>query len=181
MASAGIPLMMAGTAMSAGGQMAAGQAASVVGAGQQQASVYEAGVLSQRAASAAAAGSQQASIVAANRPFVIGSQRANAAAAGGTAGSPTAQAIMGNTVARSEYDQMADIYNGEVQARGYQNQAALDIYQGQQQLAAGQYRAKAARVGALTSVLSGFGNVAAKYGHMNGVSQSPGEYPAQVT
>lgn len=168
--SLGMGLMGLGTILSGVGKISEGNAALAGAQSKQQALDYSAGILNQKATQALAAGTSQAAIDRLNTQYVLSSQRANAAASGFSATSTTPVSIMGQTSARGEYDALNAIYSGQEQALGYQNQAALDVYMGQQELQSGQYQQRAGLVSGITSILSGAGNVAAKYGSAGGPS-----------
>ncbi len=166
MGQAAIPLQIAGTIISAQGQQQAGQAAAATGVAQQQASDYSATVLRQQAGQKIAQGAAAANIQRINTSYVLSTARANAAAAGISSTSPGVVNIEGNIAARGEYNALSALYSSNEEAAGLNNQAALDVYTGQQEVIAGQEKQQASNIGAISTIMSGVGGLAAKYGNI---------------
>ena len=171
MAQAALAAMAVGTVLNAAGQVQSGQAARAAGIAQQQAADYQAQELTQQAGQTRAVAEQASINQRTNAAYVLSKVRANAAASG-SATDPTAVDVAGQVGARGEYNALSEIYTGEEKARGLENQSALDIYTGQQEAEAGKYKQQAANLGALSSVLSGGGNLASKYGDAGGFGSS---------
>jgi hypothetical protein len=163
MTSAG--MMAAGTVMGAMGQMQAGDAAAAQGAAQQRAEQYKAAVLTQQAGQERAAGQRAAEIQRRNATLVNSTIRARAAASGAGGGAdPTVATLEGRVAGMGEYQALSALYSGEEKARGEENQSALDIFQGQQEAAAGKAKQSAAQIGAFSTLLTGAGSLYNKYG-----------------
>lgn len=170
MPSASVPMaaMVGGTALSAAGQISSGNAAAAAGQSEQQASDYSALVLTQQAGQVRAVSQAKAINSNLQTAYVQSTVRARAAASGGSATDPTVVNLQGQIGARGQYSALAALYTGEEEARGDENKASLDIFTGQQQLAAGQAKQTAGYIGAFASVLSGAGSIGAKYGGTGG-------------
>lgn len=160
----GIGVAGLGTILSAAGQIGAGNAALGQAQGQQQASIYRAGQLQTQAGQVLAVGQQQAGITDLNTKTFLSNMTAAAAGTGGTATSPTVVTDKAQAAARGAYNAGSEMFSAEEQATGLENQANLDIFTGQQELSAGKYKQQAAQLGAMSTILSGAGSLAAKYG-----------------
>lgn len=168
----GPALGAAGTIISAQGQQQAGAAAAAAGVAQQQAADYSATVLQNQAVAKQAQGIQAANIQTINTGYVLSSARANAAAAGAASTSPSVVSQEGQIAARGEYNALSELYMGNEAAAGMNNQAALDIFTGQQEAIAGQEKQKAANLASVGTMISGIGSLAAKYGGAIGGASS---------
>jgi hypothetical protein len=151
-------------AISALGSFMAGNAAAATGKAQQQAADYSALVLGQQAGqvmATASAGVQNQDI---QTQYALSHAKAQAAAGGGSATSAGAVSIFGQIAARGEYNALSTLYTGQEKAAGMTDQAALDVYQGNQEAKAGQEKQEASYIGGIGSAMSSFGGIAARYG-----------------
>ena len=114
-------LMVAGSVMSAIGSLQQGQAA-------KQASEYNATIATQNAAIARQNAADKAHQADRETYLRLGSIRANQGAAGGAAGEGSVLDVIGDVAAQSELEHQQIVYQGELQARGYQNTATLETY-----------------------------------------------------
>jgi hypothetical protein len=152
-------LSAAGTGMAAGGQLAAGSQAAALGRAQ-------AASLGVQAGQVQAEGSQQASNQALNTKFIISNVRGAAAASGGVATAPSVVDVEGELAARGSYSMLSDLYAANEKAAGMTYQGALDVY-------SGNTTQRADQVKALSTVLSGAGSLASKYGNPGGFNSGP--------
>lgn len=164
MTAALLPLAIGGTILSGVGQMQAGQAAAAQGAAQQVASNYSAEVLGQQAGQTRAAAQAASGYADINTAYALSKARATAAASGGGGADPTVTNIEGQIAARGNYNALSSLYSGEEKARGLENQAALDVYTGEQQKIAGDARASGGMLAGIGTILSGGASLFSKYG-----------------
>jgi hypothetical protein len=139
---------IAGTAVSALGQIQAGKA-------QESAAEYNAQVAKNNASAEMERAGYDAGLIKDEARRTRAAQRAAFAANGleGSTGSPVA--VLGDTSGQAEMDILARLYGGKSQATAYGNEARAQIAQGK---AAKQ----ASMIGAGTTLLTGFGNMASK-------------------
>jgi hypothetical protein len=147
-------LSAAGTGMAAGGQLAAGAQAAALGRAQ-------AASLGVQAGQEVAQGTQDIANAALNTKYVISQTRGAAAASGGVATSPTVVGLEGQIAARGSYSALAQMYEQREKANALNYQGALDIYSGKVEQTADQVKA-------FSTVLSGAGSLASKYGNPGG-------------
>jgi hypothetical protein len=166
MTAAAIPIgmMVAGSVLSAGGQIQAGNAAAAEGIAGQQAMDYRAAEERSQAQTARGVASVEASNTARDTGLVLSSARARAAASGAGATDPTVVSLESGIAGRGEINLLTQLASGEERAKGLENQANLDIYQGQQLAEAGRVQQRSSRTRALASLLSGAGGLFARYG-----------------
>ena len=119
-----IPFMMiAGAAISAIGALQQGEAA-------KKAADYNATISTQNAAIARQNAADKARQADRETYLRLGSIRANQGAAGGAAGEGSVLDVIGDVAAQSELQRQQIIYQGELQARGFQNDATLETFSG---------------------------------------------------
>lgn len=143
-------LSVVGTVVSAFGQIAAGNAA------KQQAD-FEAQELRQQEMETNAAASRQAADRIRTGKLVQERAQAVAAASGGSTTDPTTVNIEQNIAGQSEYNAATALWSGAADAAGLENRARSAEAEGSNAQRAGY-------LGALSSVVGGFGTMAQKYG-----------------
>jgi hypothetical protein len=154
MAGPGIPLAIGGSVLSAESKMQAGAMAGRLGAAQDAA-------LQEKATQELAAGSGQAADQALQTKYVLASVRARAAGLGTDAGGISPVDLAGQIAARGSYNQGYEVGNAGQIASGTAFQGALAQY-------SGTVEKQAAPIQAMSTVLSGIGGLAAKYGNKGG-------------
>lgn len=139
-----------GTAISASSTLAAGDYA-------QQAGKLQATQLRMNAAQSEAAGQRRMFDDQEQTRLAIATSRARAGASGvnPTVGSPLTNE--GNLAARGSYHALMDLWNGQAQASGLQNQAADAEWNGEM-------KKSASRLTAMGTIASGVGQMASTYG-----------------
>lgn len=137
-----------GTVVSAAGSIAAGISSNNVAKYNAQVAENNASAERQRAA-------YEADITRGRVRQVVGAQRAAGAASGLDIRSGTPIAVLGDTAKSGELDVLARLYQGESAATAYQNDAQRFRAEGKAQQMGG-------FINAGTSLLSGFGQMAAK-------------------
>lgn len=139
-------LMMAGTAMQVIGQLQQGKAAAAVGDRNAAMLEQNAAIERQQAGAREVAKRREAA-------QILGQQRAALAQSGGGMGGSAAD-IMEQSTINSELDALTLRYEGEMRARGLQQEASMERYAGAQ--------AKSqSRMAAVGSILSGAANYGA--------------------
>jgi hypothetical protein len=149
-----MPMQVGGTVLSAMGELQAGKSAAQFGAAQNAAFQQQAGQVE-------AQGSQQAADAALQTKYVLSSVRARAAANGVSASGTTPVDIAGQIAARGSYNVLSALYSSQEKAAGLNFQGQLSQYEGQ-------VKQQASKVSALSTVLSGIGSLATKYGNPGG-------------
>ena len=155
-AAAAIPTALSalGTGISAGGVLSAGSTAAALGKAQQSYLNVEAG-------QAVAQGTQEASDTALQTKYIISNVRGAAGASGAVATSPDVVNVEGQIAARGSYNALSEMYQ--------QNEKAIGLtYQGQIAAATGEVTQQADVTKALSTVLTGAGSLATKYGSPTG-------------
>ena len=127
-------LMAAGSVMSAIGALQQGQAA-------KSASDYNATIATQNAAIARQNAADKARQSDRETYLRLGSIRANQGAAGGAAGEGSVLDVIGDVAAQSELERQQIIYSGELQARGFQNDASLETFSGESKQSSSYWKA----------------------------------------
>lgn len=117
-------LMIAGSVMSAVGSLQQGQAA-------KSASNYNAQIATQNAAIARQSAADKARQADRDTYLRLGSIRAAQGAAGGEGGEGSVLDILGDVAAQSELERQHVIYQGELRARGFSNDASLETFSGE--------------------------------------------------
>lgn len=136
-----------GILASAAGSVAAGSQANKV-------AEYNAKVAENNAVAAQQSAAYEAGLTRENVRRVIGAQRAAGASSGLDTTSGTPVAVLGDTAQQGEMDVLAQLYSGNAAAVGYRNDARRMKAEGRAQKQAG-------FINAGTSLLSGFGQMAA--------------------
>lgn len=153
------------TAISAYGNMKAGQAAASEGMAAQQAANYKAALAEQQAGQKRATAQRASGEERRRERLVQSSLQARAAAGGGGASDPTVVSLAEDIAGEGEYRALTALYEGEEAARSLETTGALSRYTGEQARRAGDIRRGAFRTKALTSVVSGIGTAAgSEYG-----------------
>jgi hypothetical protein len=127
-------LMIAGSVMSAVGALQQGQAA-------KSAADYNSTIATQNSAIARQNAADKARQADRETYLRLGSIRANQGASGGNSGEGSVLDVIGDVAAQSELERQQIIYQGELQARGYQNEATLDTFSGETQQKASYWKA----------------------------------------
>ena len=136
---------------------AAGAVISAVGALQQgsaakKASQYNAQIAEQNAAIARQNAAARATQADRETYLRLGAIRAAQGHAGGEAGEGSVLDVLGDVAAQSELERQQIVYQGELQARGFSNEAELERFSGETKQAGGYWRAG-------SELLSGAANV----------------------
>lgn len=150
MAQLAVAAMVAGTVLSAVGQVQQGNAAN-------KADQYEANQMDVNAGQQRAI-AQRSAIQDRHQADLANSKlQARAAASGGGASDPTTVGLSEDIDAQGEYNALTSLYNGEEKARGMEGGADMKRFEGKQ-------AKKAATIGAISSVLTSAGSAGLKYG-----------------
>lgn len=161
-------LMMAGSAMSAMGTIAGGNAAAAYGQAQKQAADFQATQDVMNSAAAIAAASRRA-IETSQKANLVRSSAVAGAAAGGvttTTGSPlTNEAQIG---ARGRYAAALDMWNGQNAASGDLNKAAAEHYSGLIDEMGGRMKQEASMFSAFGTLASGGASAFKQFGMGSG-------------
>lgn len=145
--------MAVGTALTAGGTIMAGNAADAAGHYKAQVERGQAGV-------ARASGQRQMFEQQRETNLTLSKLQATAASSGGSASDPTILKLGGDIAARGQYAGLIDLFNGENKARGLEDQATADIFEGKT-------KRDASYVTAAGTILKGAGSM---YGNLSGGS-----------
>lgn len=92
--------------------------------------------------------------------FAESTALARAAASGAGAADPTVENILGDIGAEGEFRALSELFMGEERARGLETAADLKIFEGAQELIAGDFAEKMGRRIATQKLLAGAANVA---------------------
>lgn len=151
-------LQVAGAVISAIGMLQQGETAARQGEQAKAAADYNATISAQNAAVARQSAADKARQADRETYLRLGSIRANQGAAGGAAGEGSVLDVLGDVAAQSELERQHIIYSGEMQARGFTNDASLETFSGNTKLEAGRtaqsssyWRAGAELLGGATS------------------------------
>lgn len=117
-------LMIAGSVMSAVGALQQGQAAKSAAEYNATISTQNAGIARQNAADKARQADRETYLR-------LGSIRANQGASGGASGEGSVLDVIGDVAAQSELERQQIVYQGELQARGFTNDATLETFSGE--------------------------------------------------
>lgn len=153
-----LPLMIAGTVLSAAGQVQAGEAAYAQAKAQQQALDYQAEQHRRQAGQERAAGQRALEAERRRERLVQSNLLARAAASGAGASDPTIVALQGQIAAEGELRALSALYEGEARAYDLEEQARLRVFEGQQTRAAGKMARDSYRFGAFTTLVGGIGS-----------------------
>lgn len=125
-----VPLIVAGTLVSAYGAVRAGQA-------QAAASKFNAQVATQNAQVAQQQADAEAQEKRREKLRRLGSMQAAYGAAGVTSDSGSVLDVLGDSIRQGTLDELTAKYNGQLRAAGYTNTASLDNFQGSNALTSG--------------------------------------------
>lgn len=152
-----------GTAVSAMGTIAAGQAQAKAAQAQAQMSLFKAKEDEQQASESRASAQRQAMEHRRAGMLAESELQARAAASGGGATDPTVLALGEGIAGRAEYGAGMEEFKGENRARGFEDQAELDRMSASASMA----QASGARTGSILSaggsLISGFGSAYSLY------------------
>lgn len=129
-------LQVAGAVISAVGMLQQGEAAARQGEQAKAAADYNATISTQNAAIARQNAADKARQADRETYLRLGSIRANQGASGGSMEGSVLD-VLGDVAAQSELERQHIIYSGEMQARGFTNDASLETFSGNAKLAAG--------------------------------------------
>ncbi len=127
-------LQIAGAVMSAIGALQQGASA-------KSASDYNATVSTRNATIARLNAADKARAADRETYLRLGSIRANQGASGGAAGEGSVLDVLGDVAAQSELERQHAIYQGELQARGFTNDATLETFSGEAKQSASYWKA----------------------------------------
>lgn len=145
-----LPLMMASTVLSAGGQVQSGLQTN-------RAAQYEAGALRTAGGQALASSQRVAYGERRQKDLALSRAQAVAAASGGGATDKGVLDIMAGIEAQGEYNAMSALYEGQAAKQAYETQADLTSYAGKQARMAGFLKGT-------TTALAGGSSLYEKYG-----------------
>lgn len=155
---------LAGSAVSAMGTIAGGNAAKAAGLAGQQAQEFKA-KQEEQAAQESRAVSQRAALDKRRQgDLALSTLQARAAASGGGAADPGVLTLAGDIAGRGEYEALFDMYKGENRARGLIDQAAGSRLTGEALRAEGEAKKRASRFSALGTIIGGVGSAASQFG-----------------
>jgi hypothetical protein len=160
---ASMGLTAAGTAVSAMGTIAGGNAAAEAGERQQEAYYYRAKQEEQAAQESRASAQRAALEKRREGRFLQSKLQARAAASGAGADDPTVLDLAAGIAQRSEYDALFDMYRGENRARGLEDQAKGSRMTGDAERIEGINRKKASRIQAIGTIIGGASSMAGTY------------------
>lgn len=155
MAQVAIPLMIAGTVMSAAGQLRAGNAAAEAGMAQEQASRYAADQADAQAGQEIAMSQREAQDARRQERFAQSRLQALAAASGGGATDPTVLNLSSGIAEEGTYNALTALYNGEERARALRTTAIANRFEGAQYRRAGEVKRKSSQFAAVGTLLQG--------------------------
>jgi hypothetical protein len=157
-------MMIAGTVISAAGQMQAADAAEKQGEAQQTALAYQANQNRIQAGQERAAAQRDMIAERRNERLVQSALIARAAASGAGASDPTIETLAGGIAAEGEYRALAALYQGETAAQALESSASARDFEASQARLAGRRAASSYRYGAFGTVLSSAGSLYDRYG-----------------
>ena len=152
-------LTAAGTAVSALGTIAGGNAAEAAGKNQQAVYNYQAKQQEQSAQESRAAGQRASFEKQREQRFIQSKLQARSAADGGGATDPTVLGLVGDIGARGEYESLMEMYKGENRARGLEDSAQASRMSGEAALYEGKAKKSAGTLSALGTIIGGAGSM----------------------
>lgn len=162
-----VAAQVVGTILTVSGGLKQADAAEAAGARAREAKEFEAAQLGQQAGQAQAS-AQRRSLEQRRRAQMVASRAlAVSAASGAGASDPTIETIISDIQGEGAYRAGLELYHGEERARQMRMGAEAANYEGQVAERGGKERARAARISAFGSALSGAGNsysLYSKYG-----------------
>lgn len=160
---ASMALTAAGTAVSAAGTIAGGNAAADAGRRTQQSMEFRAKQEDQAANESRAVSQRSAMEKQREGRFALSSLQARAAASGGGADDPTIINLGGNIAQRSEFDALFDMSKGENRARGLEDEAVGSRLTGDAAVAEGAAKQSASQLSAAGTIIGGAGSMYRTY------------------
>jgi hypothetical protein len=154
-ASAAVSLV--GSLASAAGQRQAGAAAAAQGTAEQEAADFRAQMAGQQAGEAAAAGAHEAELAARDNAIALSNARARAAASGTTTSSEGIVSLLQKIAGRGAFAQEQQVAKGQTEAQNLENQAELDLFQGDISQEEGQARQAIDETDSEASIIRGAG------------------------
>lgn len=151
----GPSLQIGSTVLSAGSQIARGNAGVGVAARRKAALEFQAQQLETEAGQSKAVGQTQAQDVARQTALVNSTALARAAASGAGASDPTVLAVMARTSSEGAYRQALALYEGEAQARIDNMRAVAARYEGATGVSDANVARGQSNIGAASTLLSG--------------------------
>jgi hypothetical protein len=147
-------LAIAGTAISVAGTLAAGDSAAAAGEYQQK--QYEIKAQNERVI-----GQQQAFAIEKKKDLALSSLQARAASGGGDVSDPTVLNLAGGIESEGTLQALTALAAGENRARGYQDQGALERFEGESYKQASRYKAVSTLAESGSSFFQKYGGQAA--------------------
>lgn len=151
----GPALQIGSTVLSAGSQVARGNAATAIAARRKAALEFQAKQLESEAGQSRAVGQVQAQDIARQTQLVNSTALARAAASGAGATDPTVLKVMARTSSEGAYRQALAMYEGEAQARMDTMRAQSARFEGDTNVSDAATAKRASNIGAASTVLSG--------------------------
>ncbi len=145
-----------GAGISAEGTLAAGNAAKQAGQYTQQMDI-------QNAAQALASGQRKSFDTQDKTRMLMSTAQARAGAGGVDAGVGSPASIQGNIAKRGSYHALMDVFNGQSEGVGLQNQGALAAWEGDQKQSESELAAGGTLAGAAGSMAGTYGNYMYRY------------------
>lgn len=153
-----------GTGIGAMGTIAGGSAARQAGVMQNQADVYQAEQLQMNEPQEIASAQRQMLDTQQRTRMAISTSRASAAGSGVNAGIGSPVTNQGELAARGRYQSMMDLFKGQSEATGTENQRQGVLYSGQAALIGGEEAAQAASYNAAATIAGGGASMLKTYG-----------------
>jgi hypothetical protein len=154
---------VAGSAVSAMGTIAGGNAAADAGIRAQQSYEFKAKQEQMAAQEARAVAQRQALEEDRKATLLLSTLQARGAADGGNAADVGILNLAGNIAGRGKYDGLFKLYQGENRARGLDDSATASRMTGEAAFAEGQAKKQASRLSALGTVIGGFGSAFSQF------------------
>ena len=161
-----IGLTVAGGAASAAGTLAGGNYAAQAGRMAQAAEAYKATQLRQNAGLAIAGAQRQMMDTQDRTRLAISSSTARAAASGVDAGVGSPATNVGELAKRGSYLSLMDLWKGQAQASGLENEATAALYTGEMERMEGEEKQQASRLAAAGTLAGSAGSSLGTYGKM---------------
>ena len=162
-----VALQLGNTVLSAGSQVAKGNATAAIGARRKALADFEALQLEQSGQESRSVGMQNAVNEGIKAKLVQSEALARAAASGAGASDPTVMSIIARTAGEGSYRQALAMYEGEAQGRLDRMRAAGLRYQGQNFASDASMAQGQSTFGAITALLTGGLKTAGIYEHFN--------------
>ncbi len=158
---------LAGGAIAAGGALYGGSVAEQAGQMERAAAAYKATQLRQNAALAIRGAQTQAADTENRTRLAISSSTARAAASGVDAGTGSPGTNVGEIAKRGSYLALADLWKGESEATGLQNEATAVTYSGDIAALEGEEKQRASYLAAAGTLAGSAGSAFSNYGKIN--------------